>query len=277
MTKLSSILQLRVLLTFLKDDRETCTITGIARTLGEEKYTVSRVTATLEKEGLLDRSNSRRPKLTEEGKETASCYQERINVTMSHLTYEGVDLESAKQDACHWALHNTEETMRVLRSAEEQYRVKYELRAQRSFSGRAVCERLRDGCYDFPFLLYREHVENGSNLAGENEYFEQPCSLSVRDGKGRVQLRARNSLPAGAKGRARFPEHIRNVKYFDAGNFVGADITGNVWSFPMEVLQFVNIGNGIGQLLHGSVSLKLTIGAESGKMMETMLLFTILI
>ena len=277
MAEVSNVLQLRVLLTFLKDDSETCTITGIARTLGEEKYTVSRVTAALEKEGFLDRSNSRRPKLTEAGREAAELYQERINVTMSHLTYEGVDIESAKKDAYHWALHNTEQTMEVLRSAEEQYRVKYELRDQRLFGGRAVCERLRDGYYTFPFLLYREHVENGSNLAGENEWFEHPCTLYVKDGKGTVQLRALNHVIPGGNGRARTWGRIRNVKYFDAGNFVGADITGTVWSFPMEVLQFVNIGSGIGQLLHGSVSLKLTttVGAEAPT--ETMVIFTMIV
>ena len=58
--EVASVLQLRVLLSFLKEDHETCTVTGISKTLGEEKYTVSRVVAALEKEGLIDRSDSRR-------------------------------------------------------------------------------------------------------------------------------------------------------------------------------------------------------------------------
>lgn len=42
---------LRVLLCFLQSDPEDCTVTGISRTLHEEKYTVSRAMAALEKEG----------------------------------------------------------------------------------------------------------------------------------------------------------------------------------------------------------------------------------
>ena len=42
MTESPDILKLRVLLCFLKSAPEHCTVTGISRTLNEEKYTISR-------------------------------------------------------------------------------------------------------------------------------------------------------------------------------------------------------------------------------------------
>lgn len=96
MSEKPDVLRLRVLLSLMKEDSETCTVTGIAKTLGEEKYTVSRILTALEKEGLLDRSDTRHPTLTEEGRKAAQVYGEKIRITMNHLIYEGVDVENAK-------------------------------------------------------------------------------------------------------------------------------------------------------------------------------------
>ena len=57
------ILKLRVLLSFLNEDPKTCTVTGLAGVLGEGKQKVSRIFMALEREGLLDRSDPRRPML----------------------------------------------------------------------------------------------------------------------------------------------------------------------------------------------------------------------
>ena len=92
MSDIPDILRLRVLLAFLKEDRETCTVTGISRTLGEEKYKISRIVIGLEKDGLIDRSDQRHPVLTKVGKKTAEQCAERIRISLSHLLYEGVDL-----------------------------------------------------------------------------------------------------------------------------------------------------------------------------------------
>ena len=60
---ITDILKLRVLLSFLNEDPKTCTVTGLAGVLGEGKQKVSRIFMALEREGLLDRSNPRRPML----------------------------------------------------------------------------------------------------------------------------------------------------------------------------------------------------------------------
>lgn len=273
----TNVLKLRVLLAFLKGDQEVCTVTGIAKTLGQEKYTISRIITGLEKEGLINRDNVRCPVLTPKGMEEANRYAERIEVTLNHLIYEGVDLENAKRDSYYWALYNTEQTMEVLRNAEEQYRVKYELRNQKKFGGKTLCERMKDGYYNFPFLMYREYVKDGSNLSMGNEAFEHPCTLYVKNGVGVIQLKAlemvKRSMADGTELRGR----VKSLKYFDGNTFVGADSNGSFLSFPASVLSFVNIGSGIGQILHGSVCVKAISTVGANHMPESMAIFTIII
>ena len=131
----AEILKLRVLLCFWKLSPADRSVTGIARTLGKEKYAVSRAVSSLEKDGLVQRENARSPQLTEAGRQAASRYSERFETALNHLLYEGVDLESAKQDAFVWTLYCTDSTMETVRATEERYRVKYELRGQKQFSG----------------------------------------------------------------------------------------------------------------------------------------------
>ena len=104
MPELPDILRLHVLLCFLKRD-ESCTVMGISRTLKEAKQNISRAMIALEKDGLLDRSNPRCPTLTESGYQKAKYYAEHIEITLNHLLYEGVDVESARKDAFQWALY----------------------------------------------------------------------------------------------------------------------------------------------------------------------------
>lgn len=165
------ILRMRVLLCFFKKE-ENRTVMGISRTLKEAKQNVSRAMIALEKEGLLDRSNPRMPHLTDLGEKRAKYYAERMEITLNHLLYEGVDIENAKSDAFQWALYCSDKTMETIQATEERYRVKYELREQKQFSGRMLCRLMKDGSYQFPFLIYREQVKSGSNISMANEGFE---------------------------------------------------------------------------------------------------------
>ena len=46
---------------------ENCNVTNLSKTLGVEKYTVSRVFTALEKDGYLNRTDSRHPRLEKLG------------------------------------------------------------------------------------------------------------------------------------------------------------------------------------------------------------------
>ena len=56
MNESSDLLRLRVLLCFLRSTPENCNVTGISRTLREEKYTISRMMAHLENEAVILRA-----------------------------------------------------------------------------------------------------------------------------------------------------------------------------------------------------------------------------
>ncbi|MDO4316969.1 MAG: hypothetical protein Q4C48_02060 [Lachnospiraceae bacterium] len=270
------ILRMRVLLCFLKKD-ESCTVMGISRTLKEAKQNVSRAMIALERDGLLNRSNPRCPVLTERGERQAKHYAERIEITLNHLLYEGVDVENARQDAFLWALYCSEKTMETIRATEERYRVKYELRDQAQFGGMQLCRLLKNGSYRFPFLIYREQVKNGTNISMANGGFEHPCTLYVDDGEGWIQLRSRSISAKSASSGRLLSGRAQSLQYFDSGRFIDAEVSGNVFSFPAEALHFVNMGTGAGQILHGSCSVKIGCSAGLIHMPESTAIFTMLI
>lgn len=277
MSESADLLRLRVLLCFLRSAPENCNVTGISRTLREEKYTISRVLSHLEKDGLVDRSDKRRPALTIMGKALAERYAERSEIAINHLLYEGVDMENAMRDANYWALYCSDKLMEIVRASDERSRVKHELKNEKNFSGALLCKKLKDGAYQFPFLINREQVKNNTNLSMANEGFAHPCTLLVNGGVGWVQLQA---LPISAKSATSgelMQGRVHMVEYFDAGRYVSAALNGNVISFPAEALNFVNIGEGVGQVLHGSVAMKMKCSVGTSHMPESRAIFTILI
>ena len=271
------ILKLRVLLCFLKNDDDTCTVGGISKTLSVMKQRVSRVLMDLEKEGWVDRSDTRHPFLTREGQKQAKEYSDRILISLNHLLFEGVSLEKAQQDAYHWALYNTDETMKVIKSAEARYRAKYELRDRKEFNGSVLCKQLGDGVYPFNFVLYREHIKNGSNLSMANAGFEHPGHLVVKGGVGKVQLHAINIVANSPVTKKEMTGKVDQLRYFDHGSFTPAEISGDVITFPAEAITFVNIGEDINQMLHGSVCLRIRCSINPIHMPESVSIFNIII
>ena len=152
------ILKMRVLICFLNENARICTVTGLATMFGEGKQKMHRIFATLEKEGLLNRSNPRSPVLTELGREKAHYYESRINIVLNHLLYEGLDMDNAEHDAYAWALFSSDKGMEIIKSSEQRYRAKYELRKREQFDGTELCKHLHDGEYRLPFLIYKEHM-----------------------------------------------------------------------------------------------------------------------
>lgn len=267
------LFKLRVLLCFLKLPGEDCTVTGIARTLNREKYAVSRALSALEREGCIHRPDGRKPALTPLGLERAQYYEERLQISINHLLYEGVDMECARQDALLWARYCTAQTMETIRASENWYRVKYALRGKKQLRGDGVCRLLRDGSYQVPFVIYREQTQGGSNISLANEGFVHPCVLRVDGGVGTVHLRA---VPVVH----RMPEEgqlregkITTLRYFRMGRYIAAESSGDVFSFPAQELQFLNYGSGMGQILHGSLCLEL--GWTAGPAGEEKGIFTL--
>lgn len=270
-------LKLRILQYFLENRKEMCAVVKIARTLGVTKQRVSRILIEFEKEGYVDRSDLRNPVLTEKGKELAEYYSERINVSLNHLLYEGVPLEQAEEDAYHWALYNTDETMSVIRSAEARFSAKYELRGKQIFNGKELCRHMRDGDFEFNFVMYRQNSKRGNNLSMANRGFEHPGYLIVRNGIGKIRLRAveisAKSPVAGKEVKGKVDE----LSYYFNGMFIPAEISSGIITFPAEVVNFVNIGTGVNQFLHGSVSMKMNCTISPVHMPESEAVFTMIL
>lgn len=271
------ILRMRVLLSFLNENPNMCTVTGLSKMLGEGKQKISRQLSGLEEDGLIDKSDPRHPKLTQKGKKQAEYYEERHNIALNHLLYEGLDMDNALHDADVWAVFNSEKTMQIIRNSEQTYRAKYELRKQTTFNGDVFCNYLSNGEYTFPFLFYREEVKDGSNLSMANEGFLHPCSLRVKDGKGTVCLKSVNMSAISPMTGKEMRGKIRDLKYYDGNTFINAEEEGDWFRFPASVLEFLSMGEGIGQILHGSVCLKMQCTVGTAHMPESTAIFTIII
>lgn len=271
-------LDMQVLLGLLNNAPEDRTVTRIARALKTEKYKVSRSMIALEDAELVDRSEPRHPKLTEKGLTEAKRIQERADVSLSHLLYEGMSMENAQHDAYAWARDCTDEYIEIVRRSVERCRIKYELRNKITFSGGELCRLMKDSRTLLPFLFYRENMQNSSNiLSMANEGFEHPCTLIVKDGVGEIKLRV---TPMSAKSKINdqfLSGHVTNLKYYIAGQFANAVWDGECYTIPADAISFVNIGDSMGQILHGTVCVQMdcTVGVQH--MPTSKAMFTLLI
>ncbi len=275
MAESSEVLRLRILLSFYSD--ENCTVTGLARTLGEEKYTISRVLSSLEEEGLADRSDNRHPKLTAAGLAEAEKYSHRVDTMVNFLLYKGVGMEDARPDALKMALHLSDQSMEIFRTEEAMSAVKYEFRDRRKFTGSEFFAKLPDGNYKVPFIIYREKANSVTNISMANEGFEHPCILSVHDGIGIIQLHAKTLNARSAKTGATMSGKVKTFRYFDSGDFIGAECSGDIISFPAESLQFYNMKPGFSPVLHGTLPLKITASVGTMHMPESIAFFSVFI
>ena len=271
------LLKLRILLSFRVGAQESCTVTGIARSLREEKQKVSRMMIEMEKEGVIDRSNTRAPVLTEKGERLSREFAERIRIAQNHLIYEGVDLESAKHDAYIWALYCSDGLLNLVRDNDACYRAKHELRGLKSFDGGELCKKLDDGCYQFPFIIYREQVKDGDNISMANEGFAHPCTLYVDRGMGVIQLLIQPMNQKSAFNGKILRGRVDKLEYFDSGRFIGAEFINDVVSFPADALTFVNMPTATGNILHGSICVKMRCSCGIAHMPESTAIFTMLI
>ncbi len=254
------LLRLRILLTFLKED-ETCTIMGIARTLGETKQNISRAVIILEKEGMIDRTDIRHPVLTVYGKKMAKNYAKKMGISTQFLMDEGVSIENARIDASYWAIHNSDETVEVLEKSCQKNAIKKIVQHRYKFSGSLLNKKLKEGIYQFSFFL---HEGISTDL---NECFEHPCTCHISSGKGNLSLKCTN-----AKGR-----RIKTIQYCDGGLFVSAEKQGDIVRIPFDIVEFVNYGEGSGQIIQGTMCLIIQFMGKQGKLIEEKALFTLFI
>ena len=167
--------------------------------------------------------------------------------------------------------------MDVIRSSEARYRMKYELRNNKSFNGLKLCEVLEDGMYSFNFVIYRQHIRNGNNLSMANEGFEHPCTLVVKNGTGKIRLRAVTITGKSPVNRKKVTGKVESLSYLYNGEFIPADTSNDIITIPAEAVHFVNIGEKISQVIHGSVCIKIKCNLDSSLMPESVALLNMII
>ncbi len=271
-------LRFKILMCFLNFSEENRKIGKMAQALNIEKYEMSRHVALLEKEGLIDKSDTRNPILTEKGKKLAETYSKRMQLAQNHLMYEGVPEDEARHDALMLTLHCGDRTFENIQLIEETLRMKDVFAKRKNFSGAEFCEKIKDGRYTFPFIIYREKVKNGSNISMANKGFAHPCEVVIGEGGGIVMIKAvdmkENSQFSGLQMKGR----VKHLKYYDGKRFTEAAVSGDFIHIPLKYFNFVNIGSDtMTRILHGSICLKMCCTVGEIHMPESTAIFTLFI
>ena len=127
----------------------------------------------LEKEGLIDKSNRRKPILTKKGKMAAEAYSQKVELVIGHLLSTGVSQEVAREDAVTIASYCKEETLEALKKEEIAKRVKYGFREGMEFDGERLSRRYPDGNYPIPFTIFQKELHREHEVSVWNERFEK--------------------------------------------------------------------------------------------------------
>lgn len=271
------ILKMRILTCFVKMSKSNCNVTGLAKSLSEEKYAISRAMKALENEGLLDRSEKRVPVLTELGEELANEYVEKIDIVTNHLLDEGVNPVAARQDAFLLSMYCSNETLKVIKEIEEKMRIKKVLDSHSKFDGRRLCQKLRNGTYELQFVMYKKTMGNNTNISMSNDGFYHPCILTVKDGEGLVSLKAKNISQVSRLTGKKMQGKVSTFKYYDGDKFVEAEKHGDIITFPIEYMSFISMGQNRDKILHGSMPVKLSCNVGCIHMPESHAVFTLLV
>lgn len=277
MSELSKILKLRVLMCFTGEDKKNCTVTGIAKILGEEKYTISRIFTALEKEELLDKTDARNPHLTAKGLKLAKYYDKRVNCITDCLLQKGVDVINARQDALYAALYCSDASMKLLENLQERMRLKQHIKNQKQMNGATLCKKMSDGSYTFNFMIYKESLENGNMLSVIQRRFENPCTVSVEKGVATLHLRVQDASFYFLSDGTQIFNRIICLMYYACGEYFAAEKRGNVFSIPMSAFTFTGFTSSKENFLHGSVQIKVAYSVGMRERSESVGLFTVII
>lgn len=261
-------LKIRILVSFITLSKESCTVTGLAKLLGTEKYSVSRAISALEKEGLMTRGGNRTMGLTGKGNDEARRYAGLLEAAQSCLLDEGLPPSDARQDAMAVVQSCSDSLLSRIQELGERRRVRQELGMRKAMTGAAFCRKLRDGSYMLPFAVYSGKTQGGELFSAMDSGFEHPCELHVTGGIGYMYLK---SIPIHIKlpGRdRRMPGKIMSVHYFDGEVYNEAGKSGDFFYFPAGEMRMVSVGGGKEQLLHGSIYLKISCSVAGVQMPE---------
>lgn len=265
----AEITKYRTLLLLYKLEKKDCTVTNLAKSLGMEKYTISRVISCLEKEKVVERITPRCIQLTEAGLEKAKKCQERMDVAINHLLYQGVSQEQAWRDALYMSMIVSNETFALIRRMEMSRQMKRKLAEKTHITGKQWVTNMSEGDYDIPFALYRDKGKNGELLSMANEGFVHPCKVHVEAEAGMIHLTRKMITHQSPVTKKKMNGYLSKMKYYDGSCWVQVEQQGDVVKIPMEALQFVNLGGNNDIMFQGCVSVRITSSVGTAHMPES--------
>jgi len=223
---IKNMLFYRTILCFSQDGG-TNTVTGISKKLNVEKYQVSRIISSLEEEGIVEKDSKGVPSLTRYGQEYIGKYQKRVDILVSFLLRAKLDPAYARDLALHIAAHANDEIMQTIEIYESRSKSKELLADKLRFSGNQFAQKVNMGSYSLPCtLLFRLDTGLMTYVSQEKPH--------------------RLKLNGDAKGGALqfFPENkrIKNISFFDNGEFIQAEKLGDMYFIPIECLGFSQMG-----------------------------------
>ena len=213
------------------------------------------------KEGYLEKKEARVPSLTEKGKEAWRHYSARLDCVCDHMLENGVDPSDASEDALHMAFELTDASFETLQARYQNLGAFQEIAGQNRVSGAVVVQHfpsLKQAC---PFLIMEEGIP-----APINRTFTHPCHVSIRDGSGTISLVARANAAEG---------RLHELAYFDKGSWIIAERRGDIFSIPLDVMEFTNAGGISCLCFQGSLPFRLRWKQAEEKQVQFLLTFGI--
>lgn len=278
MSETLTLLQIQLLLYYLGAEPSKRTVTDSAKNLGITKWAVTRAMDAMEKQDIVERLENRKTVLTMTGKKLAEKYQNQMKVLEQYMQYQDIPPAKIRDNALRaLAAGFSDEFLERLAEQEGRMRLKELFTGRQSFSGREICDHLKDGSYFFPFIIYREHIKNYNNVSMGNKGFEHPCELIVKDHEGMICLTAKTVSAESMSGGRKMDGRIQKMQYLYDGKYRDSGMDGRYVYFPVTALNFISMGKGRDTLLHGSVCLKMQCSVGDMHMPESTAVFTMFI
>lgn len=270
--------QIQLLLYFLEAEPGKRTVTDASKQLGRTKVAVTRALDKLEEKNIVERVEGRKTVLIAYGNNIAKDLENKLKAAERYMQYHDIPPAVAGQNALAMIQAGfTEEFLECMEEQEERMRIKEFFAGRKNFTGKELCEQLKDGSYTLPFIIYRENIKNGSNLSMANNGFENPCQLVVKNHVGNVYLTVRTVTAESAVSAKLMEGRVERLQYEKSHSFVDALCDGRYVHFPADVLKFVSMGNGREEVLHGSVRMKIKCSVGILHMPEGRAVFTLLL
>ena len=216
----------QILLCYVNQDEKLLNVTNLAKTLGIEKYVVSRAMSDLEKSGMMDRSNPRKPFLTNLGLIKAREYDHKINAVTDILFQKGDTYDGMQEDASLMAFKLNDETLNRIGVCQNLLKRKI---TRKIIEGYKLPTYLQEGYYNGNFEL--TYINNN----GEFETLDGTCNIKIKNNNGMVYMDRKVINTT-------ISEPIEHIYYENLGENTGhIGINGSMVFIPLEFITFTHM------------------------------------